>query len=311
MSQVFQIGKISKQGFHQRIRHELACEDIKQQVLMMVGRVKEDHPGMSARTIYYKIQPKGIGRDAFEALVYFHGYKLASTKKFITTTDSSRTKRFDNLLEGLQITNINQVWVSDITFYWIENRFYYITITMDLYSRLIVGFFVSDSLQTIHTTLPALQRAIKTRNIKNYHKKLILHSDGGGQYYCIDFVKLTIKAGINNSMGRIVFDNSHAERVIQTIKNQYLKYYQPSDFKHLKKDVEKAIQMYNFERPHNALHKLTPHEFEQLINAGTVDKCAPMQVFTSISTKDRGYQQKEKRSKKEKVYTKHKKVNTI
>ena len=294
MSQIFQIGKISKQGFHQRIRRELAYEDIKQQLLMMVDQIREGHPGMSARTMYYKIQPNGIGRDAFEALVYFHGYKLTSTKKFIATTDSSRTKRFDNLLEGLQITNVNQVWVSDITFYWIENRFCYITIIMDLFSRFIVGFFVSDSLQTIHTTLPALQQAINTRDIKNYNNKLILHSDGGGQYYCIEFVKLTIKTGINNSMGRVVFDNSHAERVIQTIKNQYLKYYQPLDFKHLKKDVEKAIQMYNFERPHNALKRLTPYEFEQLINNKKEGICVPMQVFTSISTKGKGYQQKEK-----------------
>jgi len=303
MSQIFQIGNISKQGFHQRIHRETSCEDLKQQILMLVSEVRKDHPGMSARMMYYKIQPEGIGRDSFEALVYSHGYKLTVDEKYITTTDSSGTKRFDNLLENLQITSIDQVWVSDISFYWIEDRFYYITIIMDLYSRFIVGFQVSDSLRTVHTTLPALKRALKTRGGKHHNNTLILHSDGGGQYYCIDFLKLTMKVGIANSMGKIVFDNAHAERIIQTIKNQYLKYYKPENFKHLKKEVEKAIQMYNFDRPHGSLNKLTPHEFEQLIKGDRVDECTPMQVFTSISTKRSVYQQKEKSSKKEKVYT--------
>jgi transposase InsO family protein len=302
MKEVFQICGISKQGFHQRVLREMAFEDLKQQILMLVKEVRKDHPGMSARVMYDKIQPEGIGRDAFESLVYANGYRVIVSKKYITTTNSSRTKRFDNLLVGKQIDSLNQVWVSDISFYWISDRFYYITIIMDLYSRFIVGFHVSDSLRTVHTSLPALKHALTTRRISQYNDQLIIHSDGGGQYYCIDFIKQTKKAGILNSMGEIVFDNSHAERVIQTIKSQYLKHYNPKNFKELKKQTERAIQMYNFEKPHVSLNKLTPFEFEQVFNDGLVDKCFRMKVFTSISTKNKIYQQKEKRSKKEKVY---------
>ena len=303
MKEVLHIGGISKQGFHQWVLKEMAFEDLKQQILLLVAEVRKDHPGMSARAMYGKIQPEGIGRDAFESLVYAHGYRLEVSKKYITTTNSSRTKRFDNLLVDKEIDGLNQVWVSDISFYWISDRFYYITIIMDLYSRFIVGFHISDSLRTVHTTLPALKHALTIRGIRHFHLQLIIHSDGGGQYLCIEFLKQTKKAGILNSMGKIVYDNSHAERVIQTIKNQYLKHYNPKDFKELKKQMARAVQMYNFERPHDSLNKLTPFEFEQLIHKGLVDRCIPMQVFTSISTKNKVYQQKEKRSKKEKVYT--------
>lgn len=303
MNQVYKICNISKQSFHKGIKRKLALQELKEQLLILVKRVREDHPGMSARIMYYKILPEGIGRDAFEAIVNIHGYKLKSSKRFITTTDSTGVKRFANLLETKRITFINQVWVSDISYYWIADRFYYLTIIMDLYSRFIVGFYVSNSLLTIHTTIAALKCALKTRGINQFNNKLILHSDGGGQYYCIDFLKLTGKAGILNSMGVVVFDNSHAERVIQTIKNQYLKYYNPKNLKELQKYFEKAVEKYNFEKPHSSLNRLTPYEFERLINGSEDYKCPPMKVFAMISTKTMTYKQKEKRSKKEKVYT--------
>jgi transposase InsO family protein len=303
MKQVYKIGFVSKQSFHKKVKRDLAIEDLKEQLLILVRQLREDHPGMSARTMYYKIKPECVGRDAFEALVYLHGYKLIAPRKFITTTDSTGVKRFPNLLGSIQITFINQVWVSDISYYWIIDRFYYLTVIMDLYSRFIVGYYVSESLRTIHTTIPAIKQALKTRGINHYNYKLILHSDGGGQYYCNSFLKLTQRSGIKNSMGKIVFDNSHAERVIQTIKNQYLVKYHPNNFIELKKDFVKAIQKYNFDRPHSSLKRLTPGEFEQEINNKQVDECPPMKVFASISTEMMNNKQKEKRSKKEKVYT--------
>lgn len=311
MSQIYQIADISRQGFLKHYNRLLAKEELIAQLLPLMKDIRDLHPRMSARSIYYKIQPQGIGRDAFEAIAFANGYKLFEVKRFITTTDPTGVKRFPNHLAGLKINKVNQVWVSDITFYWLNDHFYYITVIMDLYSRFIVGCHVSDDLMTINTTIPALKMALRTRCNTFSLDRLILHSDGGGQYYCKDFLKLTKTLGIKNSMGQIVFDNTHAERVIKTLKNDYIKPYNPNNYKQLQKHTLLTVKRYNFDRSHSSLKRLTPHEFEQQINSIVVDKRPCLKVFASILTKSYRCQQKEKRSKKERVYTSYKSVNLI
>lgn len=303
MNQMYQIAGISRQGFLKHYDRLLAKEELKAQLLPLIKDIRDLHPRMSARMIYYKILPQGIGRDAFEIFAFTNGYKLFEVKRFITTTDPTGVKRFPNHLAGLKINKVNQVWVSDITFYWLNDRFYYITIMMDLYSRFIVGCHVSDDLMTINTTIPALKKALRTRCNTFSPGGLILHSDGGGQYYCKGFLKLTGALGITNSMGQIVYDNVHAERVVKTVKNDYIEYYNPDNYQQLQKYTLLTVKRYNFDRPHSSLKRLTPHEFEQQINSIEVDKRPCLKVFASILTRSASGQQKGKRSKKEKVYT--------
>lgn len=311
MSQMYQIAGISRQGFLKRYNRLLAKEELRAQLLPLIKDIRDLHPMMSAREIYYKVQPQGIGRDAFEAFAFANGYKLFDVKRFITTTDSRGEKRFSNHLAGLMINKVNQVWVSDITFYWLHDRFYYITVIMDLYSRFIVGCHVSVNLMTINTTLPALKKALRTRGNTFSPDGLILHSDGGGQYYCKDFLKLTGGLGIINSMGKIVYDNVHAERVIKTLKNDYIECYNPDNYQQLQKFTRLTVKRYNFDRSHSSLKRVTPYKFEQQINNIEVDKRLCFKVFASILTRSSSCQQKEKRSKKEKVYTLYKSVNLI
>ena len=155
--------------------------------------------------------------------------------------------RFENHLLNLELTHVNQVWVSDITYYAISNRFYYLTFIMDLYSRTIVGYAVSENLFTENTTLPALKMALRVRQGCNL-KGLIIHSDGGGQYYSKVFLEIT--KDMVNSMCESVYENIHAERINGTIKNQYLEGYKPANFEELKKMSAKAVNMYNRYKPH-------------------------------------------------------------
>ena len=133
---------------------------------------------------------------------------------------------------------------------------------MDLCSRQIVGHSASTNLMTEHTTLSALKMALKQRKPK---EGLILHSDGGGQYYCKLFLALTKEYKMRNSMGKSVYENPHAERVNGTIKNDYLIPYNPQDFNQLKQMLKKAIDMYNLLRPHKALKGMAPAAFEKLL----------------------------------------------
>lgn len=261
MNEIYRYKNIRKQSFHQRLDREFMRLERSQLLLPLLFELREEHPGVSARVLYEILKPEDIGRDAFEQLCFANGLKLERKPAFKKTTNSSGVIRFPNLILLREFTAINQAWVSDITYYEIGGRFYYLTFIMDLYSRVIAGYSVSKRLLTSDTTLPALAMALKQRRAK---EGLIFHSDGGGQYYCKEFLKLTSEKGIKNSMGEMAYENPNAERINGTIKNQYLKGYDPKSFDQLTAMTQRAIRNYNEVRPHSSLNKNTPKGYEKL-----------------------------------------------
>jgi putative transposase len=265
MNAIYRALDISKQAFHQRLDLQIRQQEELEQLLPIISQGREDHPRMAARVMYRLIQPQTIGRDRFEAFCFEHGYKLDIKRNFHRTTNSLGVTRFENLKDGFELKGINQIWVSDITYYEMLGRFYYLTFIMDLYSRRILGYSVSNNLFTEYTTIPALKMAIRKRNGTNI-KGLIFHSDGGGQYYCKEFLKLTKEAGIRNSMCESVYGNTHAERINGTIKNAYLECYNPQTPEQLNDMLIKAVNMYNEQKPHEALKGLCPAVFEDMLS---------------------------------------------
>lgn len=251
---------ITKQSFHQMMNRWLEHESMARQIIQMVHRIRKDHPTMGIRDIYFKLQPEGLGRDGFEAICRSEGLMSIRVKNWTRTTDSTGVIRFNDLTKGLIVNKIDQVWQSDITYFEISGRFYYITFIQDIYTKMIVGHSTSRSLLTEETTLPALKKAIQKRN-KNL-EGLIFHSDGGGQYYSKKFLALTMSQKIANSMCEYAWENGTAERLNGVIKNNYLKHRQIGDFDKLKKEVDHAVKLYNCDKPHKALKRKTPQMFE-------------------------------------------------
>jgi transposase InsO family protein len=210
------------------------------------------------------IKPAHIGRDRFESWCFANGFKVSVKRSFHRTTNSLGISRFQNLLLGEELKGINQVWVSDITYYRIGEKFYYLTFILDLFSRVIVGYSVAENLSTAYTTIPAFKRAVRHREIP---EGLIIHSDGGGQYYCKEWVCLTGQYKVKNSMCESVYENPHAERINGTIKNSYLQGYGPQNFHQLESMTAKAVLKYNTEKPHQSIGDIPPVEFERILNA--------------------------------------------
>lgn len=260
MNAIYRAMGRTKQAFHQQLNRQMQQMEEQHNLLPLIERVRLDHPRMSAREMYRLIAPQWIGRDRFEAFCFTYGFKVEVKRNFHRTTNSLGVTRFNNLIVHLELTAVDQVWVSDITYYRIGEQFFYLTFITDLYSRFIVGFAVSPTLLTEHTTLVALTQAIKQRNPK---PGLILHSDGGGQYYSKELLSVTAQWGIRNSMCDSVYENAHAERINGIIKNQYLQGYAPQDLNQLKQMTGKAVDRYNHAKPHQALAGLTPAAFEK------------------------------------------------
>lgn len=265
MNALYRAVGISKQGFHKHLDRYLSQQDEQHQLLGLIMQIRKEYPSISARQMYWMIRPVHLGRDRFEAFCFENGFKIERKRSFRRTTNSLGVTRFPNLLLNTELKRINQVWVSDITYYQIDDRFYYLTFIMDLYSRRIVGYSASETLLTEHTTLPALRMALARRKIP---QDLIFHTDGGGQYYCKEFIRLIRMFGIQSSMAETVFENSNAERLNGLIKNDYLVYYAPQNFMELQGELKRAVRNYNL-KPHSDLGKLSPTDFE--IKCGNVD----------------------------------------
>jgi len=251
-----------KQNFHGFADRLLSHKDIEHQVLKLVMDVRKDHPEMGLREMYAKLRPEGLGRDAFELLCKNAGLGVGTVKNGYKTTDSSGTRFFDNLLEGSIIDRPNQFWQSDITYYWINGRFYYITLIQDTFTKRIVGHHASSSLSTVSTTIPALNMAISCR-AKMDLQGLVFHSDGGGQYYCKDFLKITKNHNMDNSMGKSCYENAMAESLNGVIKNKYLRHRNIKSMSDLSRELDRTVLLYNTDKPHSALQKMTPIAYEK------------------------------------------------
>lgn len=264
MNKMYKSVGISKQAFHQMMDRELTIRSEKQQLLMLIYQIREDHPTMGARDMYFKLRPQTLGRDRFEEFCREEGLMVERVRNWRRTTDSTGVVRFDNLLINMCLTAINQAWQSDITYFEIGGKFYYITFIEDSFSRRILGYSVSKRLTTEQTTLPALNMALNSRlKEKMPVEGVVFHSDGGGQYYDKEFLKLTNKAGIVNSMCEYPWENGKVERLNGVIKNNYLIHRKINNFEELKKEVDRTVSLYNKEKPHIELQRKSPIEFEK------------------------------------------------
>jgi len=262
MSILYRVVGTTKQSFHQYLARQMSLLEEANQLLILIKQIRVDHPRMSSRQMYRLLNPVHLGRDRFESFCFENGFKVSVKRAFHRTTNSLGVTRFENLLVNYEFTGVNRVWVSDITHYRIGEKFYYLTFILDLFSRFIVGHSTSESMLTIDTTIPALRMALKNRKLLS--AGLIVHSDGGGQYYCKEWLKLTGRHQIKNSMCESVYENAHAERINGTIKNDYLVHYGPDDYGQLHNMTSKAVMMYNYERPHQSLGNISPNQYEKL-----------------------------------------------
>lgn len=301
MSHLYEAVMVRKQSFHQMLKRRETGHGEAEQVLPQVNRIRKDHPRMAVREIYFKLKPQCMGRDKFEQFCFERGYRVKKQKNFRVTTDSRGVTRFPNLIKDIEVTAVNQVLVSDITYYEMFGRFYYITLIMDLYNREVIGSSASKSLRTEDTTLPALQMAIKNRG-KSALNGAIIHSDGGGQYYSDEFKKLTKSLKMTNSMTKeTVYENAHAERLNGTVKNSYLYCYAPETFKELEKELKRAVYMYNNEKPHHALKRMTPVQYRTTRSIDIENNSSQVQSYCPKSTEQQHQQMDIKRIFKNKL----------
>lgn len=277
MKLVFEYCGISRQAHHQALARERLVAEQELLYVHLMQEIRVMHPGMGLRKMYDQFQPEGIGRDGFIALGLREGFRLRVFRNPARTTWRDKSNAFPNLLVDKKFTDVNQLWSSDITYFSLGERFYYIVFILDVYSRKIIGYSVADHLRATNN-IAALKMALQLRCILHYNNELIHHSDRGTQYTSHAYVEKLTQAGIQISMCQEVLENSHIERVNGTIKNEYLQHWEINNEKELKKALKKAVDNYN-NRLHRSLNGKTPNEFEEALKKNPHIERESLKVF--------------------------------
>jgi len=198
-----------------------------------------------------------IGRDSMFSLLRCNNLLIGKVKaKKPGTTDSRHwLRRFPNLVQNLTPVMAGGVWVSDITYIGLSDGHSYLSLVTDAYSRKIVGYHLSEQL-TAEGPLTALKMAISTCGNT---EGLVHHSDRGCQYCSNDYVEILQRSKISISMTQSgdPRDNAIAERVNGILKAELLEDVY-TDVKAARSSVSKAVNTYNYLRPHSSIAMLTP-----------------------------------------------------
>jgi putative transposase len=205
-----------------------------------------------------------LGRDAFYDFLRDNHLMLRRYRRRTRTTDSNHLlHKYPNIIRGIVLMAPNQLWVSDITYIPLMERFCFLSLVTDAYSHKIVGWELAPTLAYKHTE-DAMRAAIKNAQCDLHG--LIHHSDRGFQYAYPSYIALLNDEGIQPSMTENgdPLENAIAERANGILKQEWLNDYQFKSIDEVRTLLEWVIPYYNSQRAHSSIDWHTPDEASQM-----------------------------------------------
>lgn len=240
-------------------------------VIKRIKEIREQMPRIGTRKLHYMLsdvlQGHGlnIGRDKLFDLLSECGMLVRRRRrKRINTTDSNHPfRKYPNLVKELLVLRPNHLWASDITYISKTVGFCYLSLITDAYSRKIVGYCLHPDLKK-EGPVNALKMALTSVPDK-LEEKLIHHSDRGVQYCCHQYTSILQSKEISISMTENgdPYENAIAERINGILKSEFGLDKTFSSFSEAKAAVDRAINTYNYLRPHASCNYQTPDQAHQ------------------------------------------------
>jgi len=273
---------IPKTSYYHWLTGSLACRRRKQAEDMFIRdeieKVILDISGYGYRSIArqlkkdnFRIKGKFVNHKRVLRIMRENSLLCQIKRHWINTTDSNHDlPTYPNLIKEPKFipTNINQLWAADITYIKLLTQFVYLAVLLDVYSRKVIGWCLSDHIDHL-LVLEALKIALKERRITHAQEKLIHHSDKGVQYCSHDYTDLLKFHGIRISMSHkgAPWENGFVESFFKTLKinEVYLNEYE--NIYEAKHNIFNFIEkVYNQKRLHSSLDYRSPDEFEKKLN---------------------------------------------
>jgi len=255
---------LTRDAYYKFFKRRKKREAVALKVVELVKEERKDQPRVGVRKLYealhtlFILDGLKVGRDKLFDILREHEMLIRRKRASCKTTDSyHRFHKYNNLVKDMEVTTPNQVWVSDITYIRTIKGFCYLALITDMYSRKIVGYDISDSLE-LAGCLRALKKALKAARPA---VGLVHHSDRGIQYCSDQYVDELKKRKIKISMTEEnhCYENAVAERVNGILKDEF--YLDQCFFStgHACIATKSAIEIYNSKRLHLSLGYKTPN----------------------------------------------------
>lgn len=265
MIQLCRILGISRQGYYKGRKKKQRKKLQQEIVLKLVQFHRRRMPMLGGKKLYklllgdLKRLDMKLGRDKFFDLLRDNGLLIKRKRRYAKTTNSShRFRIYKNLVKEIEVSRPDEIYVSDITYIRVDDSFCYLALITDLYSRKIVGYDISDSLN-LEGCLRALKMAIRG---KKDLSGLIHHSDRGIQYCSSPYIDLLTEHEIKISMSEKgnPYENAVAERINGILKEEFMLSETFKTKKLAYRAVDEAIKTYNELRPHMSIDYMTPNQ---------------------------------------------------
>lgn len=259
--------KVSRSGFYawnRRLPSKRERENFRLDTLIRATfHASKERDGSVKITKTLQDEGEKVYRTKVAKRMQIMGLRSKVRKKYRVTTDSDHSEPIAENILNRQFTVAvpNTVWVSDITYLWTQAGWAYLTVILDLYSRLVVGWAVSTSLSH-EAPLKALWRAVGRRRPA---AGLLFHSDRGVQYACGPFREALQNFKFTQSMSRKgnCWDNAVAESFFRTLKTEWYFGNKLINVNHAERELFEYIERYyNCQRRHATLEYVSPMIFE-------------------------------------------------
>lgn len=224
----------------------------------------ESHQNYGAPKITKKLKEEGetISEKTVGNYMREMGLKAQWIKPYtITTIDSNFSEEYKNILdEKFNPNSPDAIWCTDITYIWTYEGFVYLTSIMDLYSRKIISWVLSDTLETKWV----VEAVNKAKRVRNTDKPLIMHSDRGRQYTAKDYEEATAGMTLSYSKKAYPWDNACIESFHSLLKREWINRFKIIDYNHAYKLVFEYIEaFYNTVRIHSHCDYASPNNYEK------------------------------------------------
>ncbi len=274
---MYSVAGISRQGFRKCVALKAKYKVVESQTIELVVQKRLRHKKMGSRSLFYACKIETMGINKFERLMAQNGLTILPKRKWIRTTTGLYEDSDVNLINGLEISNMNEVVVGDITYLILDRTTYYVFTLKDAYSKAIVGLFGSERMLAADAQM-ALKQLIRLRG-KSEMNGLIHHTDAGSQYKSKLYKTTLAKCKIKMSISENCLQNGIAEQLNGILKNDYLEFEMIKNVKQLNRLLTKIKHLINNEKPVAELKYKTPMEFEKWIKSIPAAQRPKMKLF--------------------------------
>lgn len=231
-------------------------------LLLQVDSIRKLQPRCGGRKLFVMLQSFfeqhhiHMGRDRFFNFLRTHKLLVRKTKRSVHTTNSKHHfRRYPNLAKDFKPLKAHELWVADITYIPLKERFAYLFLITDAYSRKIVGFHISDDMK-VSSAVVALKKALQQKPTETI---VMHHSDRGLQYCSTEYVNLLQQhhALISMTQNGDPYENAIAERVNGILKTELINSYY-ADMDSASIHITRCITIYNYRRRHSSLNWQIP-----------------------------------------------------